>query len=69
MQNEGIILVITVGSPDVLLQRVQGGCILVEGVPDEADVTAVHTERLQNLLIQVLCEGAIAPVATHDIGQ
>ena len=69
VQNKGIILVITVGSPAVLLQGVQGGCILVEGVPDEADVTAVHTERLQNLLIEVLCEGAIAPVATHDIGQ
>ena len=69
MQNEGIILIITVRSPAILLQRVQGRCILIEGIADEADVTARHTERLQDLLIEVLCEGAVASVTTHDIGQ
>ena len=69
MQNEGIILIITIGSPAILLQRIQGRCILIEGITDEADVTARHTERLQDLLIEILCEGAIAGVTTYDVGQ
>ena len=67
VQDECIVLVVAVSSPGSVLQRIQDCCILVLAVADKADVAAVHTDRLQDLLIQILCKGAITGMTAHNI--